>query len=253
VAAHGAGDESAANAGTRRVAEVAARFAGADEWSAAFNRGTPTYAEVLDRLTADEVVVVPLLTSDGYFHNSVLPRELGRNRRFDAVTLTTTAPLGLHPALRDYCARQVRAAALQFAVPASDATLVVVGHGTTRDPRSAAATRALATALYQRLGWTAARAAFLDDAPRLEELPATLATRYAVILPFMLGGGEHAATDIPQRLGAAVPADACLPADVAVDGRRFVLLAPLGEHPVVPRLVGELAMRARLGMQGAVA
>ena len=71
-----------------------------DEVAVAFHQGEPGFDTVLDELTAEEVTVVPVMTSAGHYSEVVLPEALARNRRFADVRLRQTPPVGTHPGLR---------------------------------------------------------------------------------------------------------------------------------------------------------
>ena len=65
LAAHGSRRDPAANALVRRLAESLRGRRLFDEVAVAFHQGEPGFDAVLDELAADEVTVVPLLTSAG--------------------------------------------------------------------------------------------------------------------------------------------------------------------------------------------
>jgi sirohydrochlorin cobaltochelatase len=84
LAAHGSRHEPSVNDQVRTLAGVVAARGSFDEVAVAFHQGRPPFDSVLDELTAQEIVVVPLMTSEGYYSDVVLPRELAKNRRFAA-------------------------------------------------------------------------------------------------------------------------------------------------------------------------
>src|SRR4051794_14098374 len=71
-----------------------------DEVTCAFWKEAPSLRRVLDTLTADDITIVPLFTSQGYFSQKVLPTEFDfdgpitvRNGR----TIRYTDTVGQHP------------------------------------------------------------------------------------------------------------------------------------------------------------
>ena len=76
LAAHGSGPGSEANALVRRLAESLRGRRLFDEVAVAFHQGEPGFDTVLDELAADEITVVPLFTSAGYYSDVVLPEAL---------------------------------------------------------------------------------------------------------------------------------------------------------------------------------
>ena len=53
------------------------RMGVADEITACFWKEQPALSRVLDSVAADEVVIVPVFTAQGYFTRDVLPAEMG--------------------------------------------------------------------------------------------------------------------------------------------------------------------------------
>jgi sirohydrochlorin ferrochelatase len=88
-------------------------------------------------------------------------------------------------------------------IAADRLAVVLVAHGS-RDPRAAAATRALATAVGRaRPSWDV-HVAFLDHAgPRPLDVLASLPGRRAVVVPLLLTKAFHGRVDIPAVLTAA--------------------------------------------------
>jgi len=108
LAAHGSRSEPAVNEQIGGYAEAIAARNLFDEVAAAFHHGNPSFSTVLDRLTADDVTVVPVMTSVGYYSDIVLPCELARNDRYSHVETRQTAPLGTHASIIDLVADRVR-------------------------------------------------------------------------------------------------------------------------------------------------
>ena len=248
LAAHGA---PGANGRVRRLAAALRRRRAFAEVSVGFHRGEPGFAEALDETAAREVVVVPLMTAAGYYADTVLPAALAASERVrdGRVRVTHAPPLGAHAGLPRVIAARVADLLAARGVAPDDATLLLVGHGTARHRAS----RDTACAAAARLAaWGAAgdvRVAFLDDVPSVEDAVADAATGADVVaLPFLFGGGGHAADDLPRRLGLAegAPGDGGMRAD----GRRVWLLPALGALPEVEGLVVDLARRAAAGLAG---
>src|SRR4051812_35386102 len=78
-----------------------------DEVAVAFHQGEPGFDTVLDEIRADQVTVVPILTSAGHYTEVVLPEALGRNSRYSEVRLRQTRPVGTHSGMGALVARRV--------------------------------------------------------------------------------------------------------------------------------------------------
>ncbi len=258
LAAHGSRHESSVNAGIRALADdIAARgfFA---ETAVAFHQGEPAYSTVIDSLTADEIIVVPLLTSDGYYCDVVLPRELMKNRRMalngepDASTLapaalvTVTQPVGMHSGMADLVARRTEVIRTRFAEVAGPASIAVVGHGTPRHPRSRNATVELAAKLQNRGLSDDAFAVFLDDEPPVESIVGHAKHQIIIVILFLIGAGPHATSDVPRRIGLRLPNEPLLPLMGEVEGKRVICDAPVGTDPSLTDLILDLASPGNL-------
>ena len=201
LAAHGSRRDPAANALVRRLAEALRGRRVFDEVAAAFHQGEPGFDTVLDELASEEVTVVPLLTSAGHYHDVVLPQALQQNRRYGAVRLRQTPPVGTHPGVAPLVARRVTELLRERHLERDDVALVLVGHGTHRHPQSRTATEQLADVLRRRRVAGEVAAAFLDDDPPLDRVAAGVRRSAVLVVPFLIGGGTHAIEDLPALVG----------------------------------------------------
>jgi uroporphyrin-III C-methyltransferase len=238
VAAHGSRRDPEANALVRRLAEAVRGRRLFDEVAVAFHQGEPGFGTVLDELTADEVTVVPFLTSAGHYADVVLPEALSRNRRYRELRLRLTPPVGTHSGIAPLVARRVTQLLRDEGIQRQSVSLAIVGHGTPRHPESRTATLKLAETLRRRRVAGEVLAAFLDDDPPLATLPEVVSQRHLVVVPFLIGGAPHA-QDIPRILQQA---DSRL---TTRDSRLSTLTIdrPLGTYPELADIVIDLARR----------
>jgi len=240
LAAHGSRRDPAANALVRRLAESLRGRRLFHEVAVAFHQGEPGFDAVLDELTADEVTVVPLLTSAGHYSEVVLPEALARNSRFADVRLRQTPPVGTHAGVAPLVARRVTELLREEGVERDAVALVLVGHGTKRHAQSRAATERLAETLRRRRVAAEITAAFLDDDPPLEGALDRVTLGTVVVVPFLVGGSVHAEEDIPRRLGLPEPGDR---RRARVGGRLILVDDALGSYPGLDEIVLDLARR----------
>ncbi len=240
LAAHGSRRDPAANALVRRLAESLRGRRLFDEIAVAFHQGEPGFDTVLDELAADEVTVVPFLTSAGHYSEVVLPEALARNRRFGEVRLRQTPPVGTHAGVAPLVARRVTELLREQHAERDTVALVLVGHGSARHPHSRAATLHLADTLRRRRVAGEVVAAFLDDDPPVDAVVARLRQPTVLVVPFLIGGGAHALEDIPRLVGLAEGAD---PRRGSVSGRLFLIDEPVGTYPGLEEIVVDLARR----------
>ena len=104
-------------------------------------------------------------------------------------------PLGFNPALAGLLAARAEAAAKAWSWPLADDSLVLIGHGTLRDPASAQAARLQQRAIAALGRFAAVEVAFLDQPPRLDHV---LAHHQSPLLGVGLfaGEGRHGAKDM---------------------------------------------------------
>lgn len=193
LAAHGAGDNSIANASIEELAKELSHQLNL-RVIAAFNLGHPTYEQALESIDASRIIVVPLMTSAGYFACDVLPR------RFDDPRCSILQPIGAQDAVIAALVARTRCTLQSKHLDPADTAIVVVGHGTERSTTSGDATHKLADAIRHEIPGVIAQAAFLDQHPRVEKLAAELRTSHVIVVPFLIGGGYHASRDIAPRL-----------------------------------------------------
>jgi uroporphyrin-III C-methyltransferase len=230
LAAHGSRQEPEANAAVRRLAESLRSRRLFDEVAVAFHQGEPGFDAVLDELSADEITVVPLLTSEGYYCDEVLPAALARNRRFGEVRLRQTPPVGTHAGIAPLVARRVTEVLRESVAPREGFSLLLVGHGTSRHAGSRTSTLRLAETLRRRRVAGEVLVGFLDDEPSVEAAVAQAVHPRLVVIPFLIGGGTHTLEDLPELLGGARQPS------VAID-------RAVGTYPGLEEIVVDLARR----------
>ncbi len=238
LAAHGSRRDPAANALVRRLAETLRGHRLFDEVAVAFHQGEPGFDTVLDEITADEVTVVPFLTSAGHYSKVVLPEALMRNRRYPELRIRQTPPVGSHPGIGALVARRVAELLREQGLERGSVSLALVGHGTARHAGSRDATLQLAEVLRRRRVAGEVLAAFLDDDPPVESLLEKASLPHVIVIPFLIGGGTHVSDDIPARLATR---DSRLRS--TGDRRLATVDHALGSYPGLSDLILDLARR----------
>ncbi|MCA9254164.1 MAG: ferrochelatase [Phycisphaerales bacterium] len=243
LAAHGSGDTSASNAYVRMLTDRLNNDLTPTPVLCAFRRGRPSFAEAIAGVMGDRVIVIPIMTSEGYFSTRVLPAAIAECPRAASMRVTMTAPLGLHPAFVDITESLLAGAVAQFAPPITDTTFLVVGHGTPRHAESRSRTVEVAEAIAARRNDWDIRHAFIDEAPHVGGLVATLGTKHVVATPFLIGGGHHATIDIPEQLGALREGDVhAAPFANTAGAVMRICTEAVGMHASIPDLVREIAL-----------
>lgn len=215
------------------------RMGVADEITACFWKEPPAFSRVLDSIAADEVVIVPVFTAQGYFTRDVLPAEMGltgaltrRGKR--CIHLTPT--IGEHKLLDSIVNVRLRDMIAKFGLQPGQTAAVVIGHGTPRNRNSRAAARAQADRL-RALGWlNEVVAVYLDDEPAIPSVYANTNSPNIIALPYFLAAGSHVTQDVPRALGLSTQQAA-----ESVNGRMVYYCEPVGADESICEVIMELA------------
>ena len=122
---HGSHLSADSSAPLRAHAASIAQCGDFDEVHTGFWKEEPSLSRVLDGCRGDDIVVVPLFISNGYFTDEVVPREMrlmGVVSTVDGRRVRYTQPVGSHPALADVVIQRAK----ESEIEESDA-LVVLG------------------------------------------------------------------------------------------------------------------------------
>lgn len=201
--------------------------------------GRPVEA-ALDQLTAETIFIVPLFMSDGFFVRERVPERLAL-----AGPLTERDGRHLHylppPALDDGFGDLVVARCAETAAARDPAALdvLVVGHGTVRDPASETLTRRHAARLT---GYRSVAPVFLEQEPAFID---ALAGQEGDLLVAGLfaANGYHADSDVRRALGLAPG----LEARIDGDGRWIGYTGAIGADAGVAEIILAQVRRAATG------
>ena len=152
-----------------------------------------------------EVYVVPNFISEGYFTETVIPRELQLQGavtvRADGQIWKYCEPVGSNPSVTEMLLRRARAVAP--GVPTAETSLLVVAHGTDLNENSAAAAKREAEAIRKRGEYAAVLNTYMEEAPLVSDWKTLTTTPNVVVVPFFISDGLHSYEDIPVLLGIA--------------------------------------------------
>jgi sirohydrochlorin ferrochelatase len=225
IVAHGQpSDPGPAGRAVDRLAAAVARHLPGWQVAGATLAEPGVLAERLARL--GQGVVYPLFMACGWFTQSQLPDRMaaaGATRGW-----RIAAPFGCDAAVQDLAVAQ--------AVAAEAPEVILAAHGSGRSDRPAAIALALAGRIALATG-RPARAAFIDQAPRLADLRGLVPG--AVCLPFFALPGGHVTDDLPAALAEA--------------GLSGPILPPVGGDPAVPALIARAVLAAGSGHRGRAA
>ena len=152
-----------------------------------------------------EVYVVPNFISEGYFTETVVPRELELNgrttKRADGQIWKYCGPVGSHPLMTELLLDRARESA-----PGADpdeTSLLIVAHGTDLNENSAVAAKREADRIRALGRYVTVLSVYMEEPPRVGDWRKLTTTPNVVVVPFFISDGLHSYEDIPAMLGIA--------------------------------------------------
>jgi sirohydrochlorin cobaltochelatase len=212
-----------------------------------FWKEEPSMREIFDLVEADEVYVVPLFISEGYFTEEVIPRELGLDGPAPSTTrrgrkiIHYCGPIGTHRLMTRMILQRAEESAGLTDTQARETGLIVIGHGTERNAKSADAIYRVAEEARELGVFGSVETGFLDQPPEVDEVLAGMPQRRVVLVPFFVAEGWHTQETIPDDLGINRPADSALS---ELDGRTIFYAAPVGTFPEITEIILERTREA---------
>src|SRR5213078_1336215 len=212
IVAHGSTVNPDSSAPTlAHAAEIRRRKAFADV-GCAFWKEEPSLRDAIFLFDPDsirEVYVVPNFISEGYFTQTVVPRELELNGRItkrpNGQIWRYCDPVVNHPMMTELLLRRAREIAP--GVPENEATLLIVAHGTDLNENSAVAAKREAEKICALGKYATVLNVYMEERPLVSDWRKLTKTDNVVVVPFFISDGLHSYEDIPVLLGIAVAAD----------------------------------------------
>jgi sirohydrochlorin cobaltochelatase len=170
---------------------------------------------LFDPEAVPEVYVVPNFISEGYFTQTVVPRELeldGRiTKRSNGQVWRYCEPVGNHPLMTELLLKRARDVAPD-AVP-GETSLLIVAHGTDLNENSAVAAKREAEKIRALGKYAAVLNVYMEETPLVSDWRKLTETKNVVVVPFFISDGLHSYEDIPRLLGIVVTAPKALGVD----------------------------------------
>jgi sirohydrochlorin cobaltochelatase len=160
---------------------------------------------LFDPETIREVYVVPNFISEGYFTQTVIPRELELNgpitKRASGQLWKYCEPVGNHPMMTELLLQRARTIAP--GVPETETSLLIVAHGTNLNDNSAVAAKREADKIRALGHYAKVLNVYMEEAPLVSDWKKLTKTPNVVVVPFFVSDGLHSYEDIPVLLGIA--------------------------------------------------
>lgn len=173
-----------------------------DEVLCCFWKEEPSLREILHTVSCTDVYVVPNFISEGYFTQTVIPRELelsGSLSLHHGKTIRYCEPVGNHTSMTSVLLKRARETAP--GIPTEKSSLLIVGHGTNLNDNSAKAAKNQ-VALLTELGlYAEILPTYMEEAPLISDWVTMTSQENVVVIPFFISDGLHSYQDIPVLLG----------------------------------------------------
>ena len=152
----------------------------------------------------DQVFVVPNFISEGYFTQTVIPREL----ELEGGVLTKRAsgqfwiycePVGNNPVVTELLL--ARAHEIAPDVEPTETALLIVAHGTELNDNSAIAAKREAERIRARGKFATVANAYMEEPPLIAHWDQLTNAPNVIVVPFFIAEGLHSYEDIPKLLG----------------------------------------------------
>ena len=208
IVAHGSTVNPDSSAPTlAHAAEIRRRKIFADVGSA-FWKEEPSLRDAIflfDPESIRQVYVVPNFISEGYFTQTVVPRELELNGRItersNGQVWKYCEPVGNHPMMTDLLLHRARQIAPE--VNPAETSLLIVAHGTDLNENSAVAAKREAEKIRLLGKYATVLNVYMEEPPLVSDWLKLTKTPNVVVVPFFISDGLHSYEDIPVLLGIA--------------------------------------------------
>jgi sirohydrochlorin cobaltochelatase len=206
IVAHGSTVNPDSSAPTLAHAAVIRRRKIFADVECAFWKEEPSLRDALflfDPESIREVCVVPNFISEGYFTQTVIPRELELNgqitKRSNGQIWKYCEPVGNHPAVTELLLK--RAWEIAPGVDPAESTLLIVAHGTDLNENSAVAAKREAEKIRALGKFGEVLNVYMEEQPLVSDWLKLTKTPNVVVVPFFISDGLHSYEDIPVLLG----------------------------------------------------
>ena len=233
------------------------------EVGSAFWKEEPSLRDAIvlfDPESVAEVYVVPNFISEGYFTQTVIPRELELNgattKRSNGQIWKYCDPVGNHAAMTELLLG--RASEVAPGVDPAETSLLIVAHGTDLNENSAVAAKREAEKIRGLGKFAEVLNVYMEEPPLVSDWRKLTKTRNVVLVPFFISDGLHSYEDIPQLIGIVVAAGvdcgrpvsappATAPGQIfrhnpyRIDGRSLFYASSIGTDPGFADIIVEQA------------
>jgi len=198
--------------------------------------------------TIHEIFVVPNFISEGYFTQTVIPRELelagSTTARANGQIWNYCEPVGNNPLVTELLL--ARAHEIAPNAEPTETALLIVAHGTELNDNSAVAAKREAERIRARGEFATVANAYMEEPPLIAEWDQLTNAPNVIVVPFFIADGLHSYEDIPKLLDIG-----CTGMDVfrknphRIRGRSLYYGKAIGTDPRFADVIIEQTLKAR--------
>lgn len=210
-----------------------------------FWKEEPSFRQIYRMVESEEIYIVPNFISEGYFTQSILPRELGITgplTECNGRTIKYCEPVGSHENMTGLLTQ--RAKEVAPGVPLAEMSLVIVGHGTGLNDNSAKAIRDQVERIQATGEFGEVVDAFMEETPAVAEWDVLTTREHVVVVPFFIADGLHSFEDIPVLLGIEKEPAGSLSQlgvfrknPISLRGRQLYYASAIGTSPLLAEVI----------------
>jgi sirohydrochlorin cobaltochelatase len=196
----------------------------------------------------DEVFVVPNFISEGYFTQTVIPRELELTgpitTRANGQSWIYCGPVGNNPIVTQLLL--ARAHEIAPGIEPTESALLIVAHGTELNDNSAIAAKREAEQILARGEFASVGNAYMEEPPLIGEWDQLTNAPNVIVVPFFIADGLHSYEDIPKLLGIErTGLEIFRENPHQIRGRSLYYARAIGTDPRFADIIIEQALNAR--------
>ena len=195
-----------------------------------------------------EVFVVPNFISEGYFTQTVIPRELelrgAITTRANGQIWNYCEPVGNNPLVTELLL--ARAHEIAPNVEPGETALLIVAHGTELNDNSAIAAKRETERIRARGEFATVGNAYMEELPLIAEWDQLTSAPNVIVVPFFIADGLHSYEDIPKLLNIGYTGmDVFCKNPHRVRGRSLYYGKAIGTDPRFADIIIEQTLNAR--------
>jgi sirohydrochlorin cobaltochelatase len=271
IVAHGSHLNPESSTPTYAHADTIRESGAFDEVREAFWKEEPSFRDALRTVESDEVFVVPLFISEGYFTEEVIPRELrlddwepdlwdsdgtsASQATLDADDVEKTihycGPVGTHDSMSDVIVKRAETVTGDAEV-GEGVGLAVVGHGTERNENSAKAIEYHADRIRGMGRFDEVKALYMDEEPEVDDVTDYFESEDVVVVPLFVADGYHTQEDIPEDMGLTDDYRTGWDTPAEVEGHRIWYAGAVGTEDFMADVILERAAEAGADVRAAL-